>query len=93
MLDQVLLAGPVAGVLSVDLRDGDVALVDHHEEVVGKEVEQRVGRIARCPALHRCRVVLDAVAEPHLVEHLEVVLGAHAQPLGLEQLLLALEQL
>jgi hypothetical protein len=36
-------------------------------------------------------VVLDAVAEADLLHHLEVVLGAHAQALGLEQLALRLE--
>ena len=37
------------------------------------------------------RVVLDAVAVAELLHHLEVVLGAHAQALGLEQLALLLE--
>ena len=62
------------------------------QEVVGEEVEQRVGRLARAAAVDGRRVVLDAVAEPDLLHHLEVVLGAHAQPLRLEQLALPLEQ-
>ena len=37
------------------------------------------------------RVVLDAGAEPDLTHHLHVVVGPHAQPLGLQQLALALE--
>ena len=67
---------------------GDVRLVDDRQVVVGEEVEQRVRRLARCAAVERRRVVLDAVAEAHLLHHLEVVLGAHAQPLRLEQLAL-----
>ena len=43
------------------------------------------------PAVDVPRVVLDAVAEADLLHHLEVEAGAHAQPLGLEQLALALE--
>ena len=69
----------------------DVALVDDEEEVLREEVEQRVRRLARAPAVDRRRVVLDAVAEPDLLHHLEVVLGAHAEPLRLEQLALLLE--
>ena len=42
------------------------------------------------PSIGR-RVVLDAVAEADLLHHLEVVLGAHAQALRLEQLALLLE--
>ena len=38
------------------------------------------------------RVVLDAVAVADLLDHLQVVLRAHAQPLRLEQLALALEE-
>ena len=37
------------------------------------------------------RVVLDARAEPDLLHHLDVVVGAHPQPLRLQQLALALE--
>ena len=52
---------------------------------------QRVGRLARAAAVDGRRVVLDAVAEADLLHHLEVVLGAHAEALGLEQLALLLE--
>ena len=50
----------------------------------------RAARPAPRPSIGR-RVVLDAVAVADLGHHLEVVLGAHAQPLGLEQLALLLE--
>ena len=46
---------------------------------------------AGAAAVDVARVVLDARAEPDLADHLHVVLGAHPQPLGLEQLALALE--
>ena len=89
VVDQGLLAGPVPLVLAVQLGDGHVGLVDDGEVVVGEEVQQRVGRLARAAAVDGRRVVLDAVAEAHLLQHLQVVLGAHAQPLGLQQLALA----
>ena len=86
MLDEDLLAGPVARELPVELGDGHVALVDHEQPVVGEVVEQGVGRLARLTPVQVAAVVLDTVAAPELGKHLEVVLGAHPQPLGLEQL-------
>ena len=86
VLDEGLLAGPVALVLAVQLRHGDVALVEHDEEVVGEVVEQGVRGLARAAGRRggasssRSRAVAD------LAHHLEVVRGAHAQPLRLEQL-------
>src|SRR5581483_5975503 len=91
VLDQRLLARPVALVHPVDLWDRDVRLVDHAEPVVGEVVEEGVGRLAGLPAVDMARVVLDARAEPDLAEHLEIVGGAHPQALGLEELALRLE--
>jgi hypothetical protein len=91
VLDERLLAGAVALVLAVELGHGHVALVEHHQEVVGEVVEEGVRGHARASAVDGPRVVLDAVAHPHLAQHLEVVLGAHAEALGLEELALRLE--
>ena len=64
-----------------------------HEVVLGEEVEQRVRRLARRAAVEVAAVVLDAGADAGLGQHLEVVLGAHPEALGLEQLALLLELL
>ena len=93
MLDEGLLAGAVPFVLAVELGDHDVGLVQHHQEVVGEEVEQGVGGLAPGPTVDGTGVVLDPVAEADLLHHLQVVAGAHAQALGLEQLALLLELL
>ena len=69
----------------------DVALVDHHQEIVGEVVEQRERGLAEVAPVDVHRVVLDAVAVADLTHHLEVVLGAHPQPLRLEQLAFLLE--
>ena len=45
VLDQLFLAGAVALVLPVELRYRLMALVDDQQEVVGEEVDQRVGRL------------------------------------------------
>ena len=89
VLDELVLAAAVALVLAVQLGHGLVALVDDEQEVVGEVVEQRERRLAEVAAVDVHRVVLDAVAVADLGHHLEVVLGAHAQALGLEQLALA----
>ena len=91
VLDEHVLAAAVALVLAVQLRHGLVALVDDEQEVVGEVVEQRERRLAEVAAVDVHRVVLDAVAVADLGHHLEVVLRAHPQPLGLEQLALLLE--
>jgi hypothetical protein len=77
--------------MPADLRDRDVGLVHEDDEVLREVVEQRVRRLAGRPAVEVARVVLDAVAEADLADHLEVVGGAHAQALGLQQLVSLLE--
>jgi hypothetical protein len=74
----------------VQLGHGLVALVDDEQEVVGEVVEQvnggspDVGR--RCASSSsRCR------CSSRPPDHLEVVLRAHAEALGLEQLPVGLE--
>ena len=91
MLDEHVLAAAVALELAVQLGHRDVALVDHHQEVVGEVVEQRERGLAEVAPVDVHRVVLDAVAVADLAHHLEVVLGAHPQPLRLEQLAFLLE--
>ena len=91
VLDQGCLAAAITVVLAVQLRDSHVRLVDDHEEVVREVVEQGVGPLPGGPPVDVGAVVLDAVAEPQLADHLEVVLGAHPKSLGLQQFLLALE--
>ena len=72
---------------------GDVALVEDDEEVLREVVEQRVRRLARGATVEVARVVLDPRARPDLAHHLEVVRGAHAEALRLEQLAAVLEPL
>ncbi len=51
VLDEHVLSRPVTCELAVDLRDGDVALVDDGQVVIREVVEQRVGRLACLPAV------------------------------------------
>ena len=66
-------------------------LVDDEQEVIGEVVEQRMrGRAGSAP-VDVARVVFDARAGADFLEHLKVKGGTHAQPLFLEQLVLAAE--
>ena len=85
-VDERLLARAVALVHAADLRHRLVRLVDEDDEVGGEVVEQRVRRRPGRAAVEDARVVLDPVAEAELLHHLEVVLGALADPVGLEHL-------
>ena len=91
VVDQRLLARAVALVHAADLRHGLVGLVDEADEVLGEVVDQAVRPVAGHAAVEDARVVLDAVAEAHLAQHLHVVLRALAQAVGLEQLALGLQ--
>ncbi len=90
MLDQRALAGCIALVHRADLRHRDVRLVDHDQEVFGSSRAGSAAPPRRAP-VDVAGIVLDTVAEPELLHHLDVECGAHAQTLSLEQLALALE--
>ena len=86
-----LLPGPVAPVHAADLRHGDVALVDKHQKVRRKILEQRRWRLSALSAREMAAVVLDSVAVAHLLEHLDVVVGPALEPLGFDELVQALQ--
>ena len=93
VLHERRLARAVALEHAADLRHGLVRLVDEADEVVGEEVEQAERALAGRAAVQDARVVLDAVAEAELAQHLHVELRALAQAVRLEQLALLLELL
>ena len=90
---QVFLARAVAAVHAAELRDGHVALVDDHQRVLRQVVDQRRRRLARLAARQVPRVVLDALAEAELGQHLEVEARALLDALRLEQPACLLEEL
>ncbi len=93
ILDQGLLARPVALVHAAELRERDVGFVDHQQRVRRKIVEQARRRLPRRASGEMARVVLDPLAEPDLGQHLEVEGGALLEPLRLQQLVVAVELL
>ena len=93
VVHQHLLARAVAVEHAAHLRQRDMRLVHHQQEVVGHVVEQRPGRLAGLAAGEVARVVLDAGADARLAQHLHVEVGALAQARRLQQLALALQLL
>ena len=77
------LAGHVPLVHGTDLRHRHMGLVNDEKEVVREIVKETVRGGALPAAVDVPRIVLNAVAEPHLLHHFQVIGGAHAQPLGL----------
>jgi hypothetical protein len=80
------LARAVAVVHAAELADQHVALVQEHQRVAGQVVHQRGRRLARLRAAEVARVVLDALAVAHLLQHLQVEARALLHALRLHQL-------
>ncbi|CAB5032326.1 unannotated protein [freshwater metagenome] len=91
VVDERLFAAAVAFVHRANLRHGLVRLVDEADEVVGEVVDQAVGPLARLAAVKDSRIVFNPATETGLAHHLDVVLGALAQPQRLELLSLRLQ--
>jgi len=91
VLHQRLLARAVAAVHRADLRDGLVRLVQDHQEVFGEIIDERRRWVAGSSTREMARVVLDAVAEPHLLHHLDVVHRSLLDPLLLDELRVLVE--
>ena len=85
MFDENGLAALVAFVHAADLWDRRVAFIDEQQEIVGKEIQQRVGFGAGFASGEVARVVFDALAEAHFRHHFQVVFRPHADALGFEE--------
>ena len=79
------LAAEIAAIHAAELRNGDVALVDEDQRVVGNVLEQRRRRLAGFSSGEIARIVLDAGAAAGRLHHFEIVEGALLEPLRFEQ--------
>ena len=91
VVDEVLFAGAVAVPHAVELRDGDVGLVDEEEVVLGEVVEECGWGLAGEAAGEVAGVVFDAVAVAYGLDHLEVEAGALVDALGFDETALGFE--
>ena len=93
MLYQGAFTGHITLVHGTNLRDRHVRLVNNQQEIIREIIQQTVRGTACGTTVNMARVVLNAIAEAHLLHHFQVVGGAHAQTLRLQQLALGLEGL
>ena len=91
VFDQDGLTRLVAFIHAADLRNGGVRFVDHEQIILREKIEQRERLRAGRATGKMARVILDAVAETHFLQHLEIVFGAHFQALRFEQSALRFE--
>ena len=84
ILHEIGLASPVTTIHASYLRHGDMALVDEEQEVLGEEVEQTVGTLARLTPIEVAGIVLNARAVAQLLNHLHVVLHTFLYTLRLD---------
>ena len=75
------LAGAVTFIHAADLRDGGVRLINHHQKILREKVDDRVRLGTRRTSRQMARVIFNPVAEPHFLQHLQIVFRAHPQPL------------
>src|SRR5688572_23029973 len=92
VFDEGLFSRAIATVHRADLGNGLVRLVEDEQEVLREIVDERRGRLAFFAVREMARVVLDAVAETHLLHHLDVVEGSLFEALLLEETSLFVEE-
>jgi hypothetical protein len=85
IIDQVLLARAVAMPHAMELGNGHVRLVDKNQVVAREIIQQRGRRLARQPAGKVARVVFNAMAVAHGLDHLQVEASALMDTLRLDQ--------
>ena len=70
-----------------------MAFIHDQQPIIGEIINQTFGGRARLSARQMSGVVLNPIAVPDLVEHLQVVLGALLQPLRFQQFAFAVQKL
>ena len=88
VLHQRLFAGIIPAVHGPHLRQGDMALVHEEQKILREIVQQGRGHTARRAARQDSGIVLNALADAHLGEHLDVVVRPLLDALGLDELAL-----
>ena len=84
-------ARAIAFIHAADLRNGCVRFVDHYQQIFWEKVDDRIGLRTGRTSRQVTRIILNAVAEAHFLQHFKIVFSAHPQPLRFEKLILRLE--
>ena len=62
-----------------------MGFIDHGEKVFREVIQETVWGFPGFPPINMARIVFNTGAETELFHHLEVICGAHADALGLQQ--------
>ena len=81
-------ARPISLIHTADLRDGGVRFIDHDQKISRKKIDNRIRLGAGRTTGQMSGIIFDPIAEAHLLQHLQIVFGAHAQPLCFEKFVL-----
>ena len=85
VLDQSFLARAIARVHSAQLRYRAVRLVDEHQKVARKIIQQRGRRLTGQPTRKVPRIILDPMTEAHGLDHFQIKHSALMNALRLHQ--------
>ena len=83
---QAFLPGSVAVIHGPHLGQSHMAFVNKQHKILGKVVQQRMGRRAHRPPFNDPAVIFDSRAVAQLLHHLNIIHGALLKPLRLHQL-------
>ncbi len=90
-IDQHGFTRAVTRVHAADLRDRNMRLIDHEQKVLRKKIQQCERARTRRAGAQMARIIFNAGAKTHLEHHLQIVLRAHFDALGLNELVVFLE--
>ena len=93
VVHQRILPAAVTGIHGATLRQGHMALIDEHQEILWEIIQQCGGRCARFPPLNHPRIIFDACAEADFCQHLQVIGRALGNALGFNQFIVVPKKL
>ena len=91
VVNKVLFSCRVTTAHAAHLRHGDVRLVDEHNVILGKIIEECERRGTGLSAREHTRVVFNARTKADLAQHFKVIANTLAQSLGFQKLVFGLE--
>jgi hypothetical protein len=68
----------------LDLRNGDVGLIDDSQEIFRKIVQESIRRLTRASPAEIERIVFDSRAPSKLAEHIQVKKSPFFDPVGFD---------
>ena len=86
VVHQIFLARTITLVHAADLRNCNVTFIDEHQRIRRQVVDQCRRRIARFTPGQMARIVFDAFAKAHFIEHFQIKARALFNALAFNQL-------